>query len=60
VLAFQIGAGLMCAAGLVAAFLAVRAERRSLEDIAKPLTAAASSAVSRTRAPKERPGTATA
>ncbi|MBT3150990.1 MFS transporter [Streptomyces sp. CHD11] len=40
VLAFQIGAGLMCAAGLVAAFLAVRAERRSLEDIATPLSAA--------------------
>ncbi|WP_328747789.1 MFS transporter [Streptomyces sp. NBC_00285] len=40
VLAFQIGAGLMCAAGLVAAVLAVRAEGRSLEDIAKPLTAA--------------------
>ncbi|MFF4958488.1 MFS transporter [Streptomyces sp. NPDC001222] len=39
VLAFQIGAGLMCAAGLVAALLAVRAERRSLEDIALPLTA---------------------
>lgn len=39
VLAFQIGAGLMCAAGLVAAVLAVRAEGRSLEDIAKPLTA---------------------
>ncbi|WP_055495269.1 MFS transporter [Streptomyces sp. TP-A0356] len=39
VLAFQIGAALMCAAGLVAALLAVRAERRSLEDIAKPLTA---------------------
>ncbi|MGX1312402.1 MFS family permease [Streptomyces calvus] len=39
VLAFQIGAGLMCAAGLVAAFLAVKAERRSLEDIAQPLTA---------------------
>ncbi|MGV9451128.1 MFS transporter [Streptomyces sp. NPDC003635] len=39
VLAFQIGAGLMCAAGLVAAFLAVRAERRSLEDIATPLSA---------------------
>ncbi|MFF4759059.1 MFS transporter [Streptomyces sp. NPDC001292] len=39
VLAFQIGAALMCAAGLVAAFLAVRAERRSLEDIATPLTA---------------------
>lgn len=42
VLAFQIGAGLMCAAGIVAAFLAVNAERRSLEDIAKPLTAVAS------------------
>ncbi|MEU7582818.1 MFS transporter [Streptomyces sp. NPDC041068] len=41
VLAFQIGAGLMCAAGLVAAALAVRAERRSLEDIATPLSAAA-------------------
>ncbi|MFF7162651.1 MFS transporter [Streptomyces sp. NPDC008086] len=39
VLAFQIGATLMCLAGLVAAFLAVRAERRSLEDIARPLTA---------------------
>ncbi|MFE7761890.1 MFS transporter [Streptomyces sp. NPDC057438] len=39
VLAFQIGASLMCAAGLVAAFLAVRAERRSLEDIAEPLSA---------------------
>ncbi|MFF2512129.1 MFS transporter [Streptomyces sp. NPDC058086] len=41
VLAFQIGAGLMCAAGLVAAFLTVKAERRSLEDIATPLSAAA-------------------
>ncbi|MFJ3229501.1 MFS transporter [Streptomyces sp. NPDC086787] len=40
VLAFQIGAALMCAAGLVAAFLAVKAERRSLEDIATPLSAA--------------------
>jgi MFS family permease len=39
VLAFRIGASLMCAAGLVAAFLAVRAERRSLEDIAEPLSA---------------------
>ncbi|PVE11927.1 MFS transporter [Streptomyces scopuliridis] len=37
-LAFRIGAGLMCAAGLVAAFLAVRAEGRSLEDIATPLS----------------------
>ena len=42
VLAFQIGAGLMCAAGLVAAALAVRAERRSLEDVATPLTAVGS------------------
>ncbi|MFH9065540.1 MFS transporter [Streptomyces coeruleorubidus] len=40
VLAFQIGATLMCLAGLTAALLAVRAERRSLEDIATPLTAA--------------------
>jgi MFS family permease len=39
VLAFAIGAALMIAAGLVAAFLAVRAERQSLEDIARPLTA---------------------
>ncbi|MGW3102513.1 MFS transporter [Streptomyces sp. NPDC001100] len=42
VLAFRIGAGLMCAAGLVAAVLAVRAERRSLEDVATPLTAVGS------------------
>ncbi|MFF7922155.1 MFS transporter [Streptomyces mirabilis] len=41
VLAFQIGAGLMCAAGLVAAFLAVNAERCSLEDIAPPLSTVA-------------------
>ncbi|MGA5327609.1 MFS transporter [Streptomyces griseoincarnatus] len=40
VLAFQIGAGLMVAAGIVAAILAVNAERRSLEDIATPLSAA--------------------
>ncbi|MFZ3570300.1 MFS transporter [Streptomyces sp. BH097] len=40
VLAFQIGASLMCVAGLVAAVFAVRAERRSLEDIARPLSAA--------------------
>ncbi|MFG3584238.1 MFS transporter [Streptomyces sp. NPDC047990] len=38
VLAFQVGAGLMCAAGLVAVFLAVNAEGRSLEDIATPLS----------------------
>ncbi|WP_340378685.1 MFS transporter [Streptomyces sp. SS7] len=44
VLAFSVGAALMCAAGLVAAFLAVRAERRSLEDVARPLSAAAGTA----------------
>ncbi|MFF7725926.1 MFS transporter [Streptomyces sp. NPDC008001] len=38
VLAFSIGASLMCGAGLVAAFLAVRAEGRSLESIAAPLS----------------------
>ncbi|GHH76609.1 MFS transporter [Streptomyces sulfonofaciens] len=48
VLAFQIGASLMCAAGLVAAVCAVRAERRSLESIATPLTAAAPPAKSAT------------
>jgi MFS family permease len=36
---YQLGAGLMIAAGIVAIFLAVPAERRSLEDIAKPFTA---------------------
>ncbi|MGI5341709.1 MFS transporter [Streptomyces sp. CA-181903] len=40
VLAFQIGAALMTVAGVVAGFLALPAERRSLEDIATPLTAA--------------------
>ncbi|GHF25153.1 MULTISPECIES: MFS transporter [Streptomyces] len=41
VLAFDIGATLMCLAGLTAALLAVRAEGRSLEDIATPLSVAA-------------------
>jgi len=36
---YYLGAGLMIAAGLVALVLAVNAERRSLEDIAMPLTA---------------------
>ncbi|MBY8879408.1 MFS transporter [Actinacidiphila acidipaludis] len=40
VLAFCIGASLMCAAGLVAVFTAVNAEQRSLEDIATPLSSA--------------------
>lgn len=38
-IAFAIGAVLMIAAGLVEAFLGVRAERRGLESIARPLTA---------------------
>jgi hypothetical protein len=38
--AFAIGAVLMIAAGLVEIFLGVKAERRGLEDIAQPLTAA--------------------
>ncbi|HLI35812.1 MAG TPA: MFS transporter [Streptosporangiaceae bacterium] len=38
-IAFTIGACLMIAAGIVEIFLGVRAERQSLENIAKPLTA---------------------
>jgi hypothetical protein len=36
---YLIGAGLMLAAGIIAIFLAVPAERRALEDIASPYTA---------------------
>jgi hypothetical protein len=39
----------MIAAGIVAIFLAVPAERRALEDIAKPFTAARDWATSQTR-----------
>jgi MFS family permease len=39
VIAFVIGAGLMIAAGLVEVVFGVKAERQSLEDIARPLTA---------------------
>lgn len=39
VTAFVVGAALMVAAGIVEIFLGVRAEQRSLEDIAQPLTA---------------------
>lgn len=38
-LAFAIGAALMIAGGIVALVYGVAAERQSLEDIAKPLTA---------------------
>ncbi|MET7936744.1 MFS transporter [Streptomyces sp. NPDC005322] len=41
VLAFRIGASFMAGAGLVAAFLAIPAEQRALEDIAEPLSARA-------------------
>ena len=37
---YYLGAGLMVAAGIVEMFLGVKAEGRSLEDIAEPLTAA--------------------
>jgi MFS family permease len=46
---YLLGAGLMIAAGIVAIFLAVNAERRALEDIAKPFTAARDLAASRKR-----------
>jgi MFS family permease len=36
---YLLGAGLMIGAGLVAIFLAVNAERRALEDVARPFTA---------------------
>jgi MFS family permease len=38
-LAFTIGGSVMAAAGLVEVILGIRAEQRSLEDIAEPLTA---------------------
>jgi hypothetical protein len=37
---YLLGAGLMIAAGVIAIVLAVDAEGRSLEDIARPFTAA--------------------
>lgn len=36
---YACGAAVMCAAAVVAAFLGVDAERKSLEDVAKPLSA---------------------
>src|SRR5206468_964508 len=46
VVAFAIGAAVMTVAGVVAAFLAVPAEQKGLEDIAAPLTSARDGAVS--------------
>jgi hypothetical protein len=44
VVAFCIGAGLMIAGGIAELVLGVNAERKSLEDIAQPLTAEEGSA----------------
>ena len=46
---YLMGAGLMIGAGIVAIFLAVPAERRALEDIARPFTAARDWAKQKTR-----------
>ena len=48
---YLLGAALMIAAGLVAVFLAVAAERKSLEDVAKPLTVARARRASASAAP---------
>jgi MFS family permease len=50
VVAFTVGAALMIAAGLVEIALGVKAERQSLEDIARPLTAQAPSGHGRQQA----------
>ena len=58
-LAFTIGALLMVAAGVVAFFLGVRAERKSLEDVAAPLTSQqgeAQRARSSGAGPRDEPG----
>jgi MFS family permease len=54
---YVLAAGLMAAAGVVAAFLAVDAERKGLEDIATPITAAEAEVVG--GAGEEKPSTAT-
>jgi MFS family permease len=46
---YLLGAALMIAAGLVAVFLAVNAERRALEDVARPFTAARARIATRKR-----------
>ena len=52
VVAFCVGAALMIAAGLVEIFLGVKAERQSLEDIARPLTATGTSGAADRAAPR--------
>jgi MFS family permease len=49
-LAFAIGAALMTLAGIVAILTAVKAERRSLEEIAAPLTSSPSTGASQAAA----------
>jgi MFS family permease len=49
---YLVGAGLMIAGGLIAAWLAVPAERRSLEEIARPFTSAREWLASTGRGPK--------
>ena len=49
-LAFAIGAALMTVAGIVAILTAVQAERRSLEEIAAPLTSSPSPGTSQAAA----------
>ena len=46
--------GLMIAAGVIAIFLGVNAERRSLEDIARPFTAARDRLAGQPKAPAVR------
>ncbi|HKC27103.1 MAG TPA: MFS transporter [Jatrophihabitans sp.] len=46
VVAFVVGAAVMCAAGVVAAFFAVDAEQKGLEEIAEPLSASPASPAS--------------
>jgi MFS family permease len=53
---YLIGAGLMIAAGMIAAFFAVPAERRALEDLASPYTAVRGRGPSGIAAPGSRVG----
>ena len=50
---YLLGAGLMIAAGIVAIFLAVPAERKALEDIASPYTAVRGRGPSQIAAPAQ-------
>ena len=56
VVAFCVGAALMIIAGIVEIFLGVKAERKSLEDIAQPLTAADAEASGQSAGPARAAG----